>query len=106
MDDVIGRAAMPLHRYTQLTAPMDDVLLQAAAAAAGTDIAFSNGWRYGAPVRDDEVYEVVSVTGQGVSPKYGRNRAPVGKDAVTALLDLFEGEHEVTSGAEPAVTAV
>ncbi len=29
---------------------MDDVLLAAAAQAAGVDIAFSNGWRYGAPV--------------------------------------------------------
>nr|WP_316627558.1 bifunctional metallophosphatase/5'-nucleotidase [uncultured Brevundimonas sp.] len=47
---VIGRTAIPLHRYAMASAPMDDVLLAAAAQAAGVDIAFSNGWRYGAPV--------------------------------------------------------
>lgn len=29
---------------------MDDFLFDAIAAAAGTEIAFSNGWRYGAPI--------------------------------------------------------
>ena len=29
---------------------MDNLLLQAVAEAAGTQIAFSNGWRYGAPI--------------------------------------------------------
>ena len=29
---------------------MDDVLLSATARAAGTRLAFSNGWRYGAPI--------------------------------------------------------
>ncbi|KAK0331401.1 hypothetical protein LTR94_029076, partial [Friedmanniomyces endolithicus] len=47
---VIARTAIPLHRYAMASAPMDDVLLAAAAQAAGVDIAFSNGWRYGAPV--------------------------------------------------------
>lgn len=46
----VGRTPTALHRYTCLDAPMDDVLLAAVARAAGTRIAFSNGWRYGAPV--------------------------------------------------------
>lgn len=46
----IGRTKIALHRNLQLYAPMDDVLLAAIAKAAGTDVAFSNGWRYGAPV--------------------------------------------------------
>ncbi len=46
----VGDIAVPLHRYNMLHAPMDDLLLDAIAEAAGTDIAFSNGWRYGAPV--------------------------------------------------------
>jgi sulfur-oxidizing protein SoxB len=46
----VGQVAVPLHRYNMLHAPMDDLLLEAIAEAAGTDIAFSNGWRYGAPV--------------------------------------------------------
>ena len=29
---------------------MDDFLLAAVSRAAGTDVAFSNGWRYGAPI--------------------------------------------------------
>lgn len=47
---VVGETPRALHRLTALDAPMDDVLLAAIARAAGTDIAFSNGWRYGAPV--------------------------------------------------------
>lgn len=50
MAEVVGEAAVPLHRYAMLGAPMDDVLLEAIARAAGTGIAVSNGWRYGAPV--------------------------------------------------------
>lgn len=47
---IVGRVDAPLHRYAMLNAPMDDVLLEAIAEAAGTRIAFSNGWRYGAPI--------------------------------------------------------
>ncbi|MDP2740662.1 MAG: 5'-nucleotidase C-terminal domain-containing protein [Pseudorhodobacter sp.] len=47
---VVGQTADALHRATSLDAPMDDVLLAAIALAAGADIAFSNGWRYGAPI--------------------------------------------------------
>lgn len=47
---IVGRTAVALHRATSLEAPMDDVLLAAIARAAGTRIAFSNGWRYGAPI--------------------------------------------------------
>ena len=46
----VGDIDVPLHRYAMLHAPMDDLLLDAIAEAAGTQIAFSNGWRYGAPV--------------------------------------------------------
>jgi len=48
--EVVGRTDIALHRNTMLNAPMDDVLLAAIAAAAGTELAFSNGWRYGAPI--------------------------------------------------------
>lgn len=50
LSEVVGRTTIPLHRYAMPSAPMDDVLLDAIAAAAGVEIAFSNGWRYGAPV--------------------------------------------------------
>lgn len=48
--EVVGATPIGLHRDTNLFAPMDDVLLAAVARAAGTEIAFSNGWRYGAPI--------------------------------------------------------
>ena len=47
---VVGHTSIALHRATGLDAPMDDLLLAAVARASGTEIAFSNGWRYGAPV--------------------------------------------------------
>lgn len=50
LGEVVGRTARGLHRNTMLQAPMDDLLLAAIAEAAGTRLAFSNGWRYGAPV--------------------------------------------------------
>lgn len=53
--EVVGRTATDLNRYTNLEATMDNVLLDALSAAAGTEIAFSNGWRYGAPIPAGEV---------------------------------------------------
>ena len=48
--EVVGQTATALHRNTFLEATMDNLLLQAVADAAGTRLAFSNGWRYGAPI--------------------------------------------------------
>lgn len=50
IDQVVGHVHSPLDRATSLEASMDNVLLDAIAAAAGTQLAFSNGWRYGAPI--------------------------------------------------------
>lgn len=50
LGETVGRTDIGLHRGTTLCAPMDDLLLAAVADAADTAIAFSNGWRYGAPV--------------------------------------------------------
>jgi len=47
---VVGHMQIDLHRNTILEATMDNLLLDAIAEAAETTIAFSNGWRYGAPV--------------------------------------------------------
>lgn len=55
LGQVVGRAAAPLDRATSLEASMDNVLLDAIARAAGTRLAFSNGWRYGAPILPGEV---------------------------------------------------
>jgi 2',3'-cyclic-nucleotide 2'-phosphodiesterase (5'-nucleotidase family) len=50
LDEVVGETATNLNRYTTLEATMDNLLLDAISDAAGTEIAFSNGWRYGAPI--------------------------------------------------------
>lgn len=47
---IVGRTEVALNRNTVLEATMDNFLLDAIAEAAGTEIAFSNGWRYGAPI--------------------------------------------------------
>lgn len=55
LNEVVGEISSALHRYSMLSAPMDDVLLEAIMKTAKTDIAFSNGWRYGAPVPPGKV---------------------------------------------------
>lgn len=47
---VVGETTCTLHRYSMVESTMDNLLLDATAAAAGTDVALSNGWRYGAPI--------------------------------------------------------
>ncbi|GGM21074.1 bifunctional metallophosphatase/5'-nucleotidase [Deinococcus aerophilus] len=49
-EEIVGHTEILLHRGTTLSAPADDFLTAAVAHAAHTDIAFSNGWRYGAPI--------------------------------------------------------
>jgi sulfur-oxidizing protein SoxB len=50
LKNVVGEVTKPLHRYSMLSAPMDDILLEAIMETAQSEIAFSNGWRYGAPI--------------------------------------------------------
>jgi sulfur-oxidizing protein SoxB len=50
LETVVGNTTTALNRNTTLESTMDNFLLEAIAEAAGTEIAFSNGWRYGAPV--------------------------------------------------------
>ena len=50
LGEVVGETATALNRATTLEATMDNFLLQALQATTGAELAFSNGWRYGAPV--------------------------------------------------------
>lgn len=50
LGEVVGHTACALHRNGMFETPMDNLLLSAVAEAAGTRLAFANGWRYGAPV--------------------------------------------------------
>ncbi|HOI12529.1 MAG TPA: bifunctional metallophosphatase/5'-nucleotidase [Methanoculleus sp.] len=47
---IVGETRTGLSRTTVLEATMDNLLLQALIDATGAEMAFSNGWRYGAPV--------------------------------------------------------
>jgi 2',3'-cyclic-nucleotide 2'-phosphodiesterase (5'-nucleotidase family) len=48
---VVGQTVTPLNRYRVLESTMDNLLLQSMLDLTGAQLAFSNGWRYGAPVR-------------------------------------------------------
>jgi S-sulfosulfanyl-L-cysteine sulfohydrolase len=55
LSEVVGETAIDLNRYTTLEATTDNFLLDAVAETAGAEIAFSNGWRYGAPIPQGEI---------------------------------------------------
>lgn len=50
LGSVIGQTNTDLHRYYQLESTMDNLLLQSLLDVSDTELAFSNGWRYGGPV--------------------------------------------------------
>jgi 2',3'-cyclic-nucleotide 2'-phosphodiesterase (5'-nucleotidase family) len=49
LSTVVGETATVLNRATMLEATMDNCLLQALLESTGVQLAFSNGWRFGAP---------------------------------------------------------
>lgn len=51
LNEVVGFTNIPLHRYAQFETTMDNLLLASLLDTTGADVAFSNGWRYGAPVQ-------------------------------------------------------
>ncbi|MGE5604002.1 MAG: bifunctional metallophosphatase/5'-nucleotidase, partial [Nitrososphaerales archaeon] len=50
LERVVGRTATALNRNTMLESTMDNFLLQSLLEETGAVVAFSNGWRYGAPI--------------------------------------------------------
>lgn len=50
LDTVVGKTETALNRNTVMESTMDNLLLQALIDVSGAELAFSNGWRYGAPV--------------------------------------------------------
>jgi S-sulfosulfanyl-L-cysteine sulfohydrolase len=55
LSTVVGETATALNRATMLETTMDNFLLQALLESTGAQLAFSNGWRYGAPVIPGEI---------------------------------------------------
>ena len=50
LSEVVGETATALNRGTTMETTMDNFLLQALLESTGAQMAFSNGWRYGAPI--------------------------------------------------------
>lgn len=50
LETIVGETKTALNRNTMLESTMDNLLLQSLVDLTGSDIAFSNGWRFGAPV--------------------------------------------------------
>lgn len=64
LETVVGHTETALNRNNQLEATMDNFLLQALLDVSGAELAFSNGWRYGAPivpgpVTMNELYNII-----------------------------------------------
>ena len=57
LTNVVGKTDELLHRYTTLNAALDELMHQGACFVTNTDICFSNGWRYGAPIAKGEITE-------------------------------------------------
>ena len=55
LSTVVGETATALNRGATLETTMDNFLLQALQESTGAQLAFSNGWRYGAPIIPGEV---------------------------------------------------
>lgn len=50
LDKIVGYTETNLDRYQVLESTMDNFLLQSLINYTGAEVAFSNGWRYGAPI--------------------------------------------------------
>jgi 2',3'-cyclic-nucleotide 2'-phosphodiesterase (5'-nucleotidase family) len=50
LSQVVGHSSTALNRNTMFESTMDNLLLQSLLEHTGAQLAFSNGWRYGAPV--------------------------------------------------------
>jgi len=48
--EIVGETSTALNRGTTMETTMDNFLLQALLECTGAQLAFSNGWRYGAPI--------------------------------------------------------
>lgn len=57
LSTVVGKTSTDLNRNTVLESTMDNFLLQSLLDLTGSQVAFSNGWRYGAPIPKGSITE-------------------------------------------------
>ena len=93
---VVGETTCTLHRYAMIESTMDNLLLDATAAAAATTVALSNGWRYGAPIAPGPLTEWDLWNIVPANP-------PVSVVTLTGrqLRELFEQNIEATFACDP-----
>lgn len=96
LKSIIGKTDIALHRYSQLETTMDNLLLQALTDVTGAELAFSNGWRYGAPIPIgpitlNDIWNIIPAN------------PPVSMVNITGaeLLDMLEENLENTFSADP-----
>jgi len=96
LSKVVGRTATALNRVTTLETTMDNFLLQVLLENTGAELAFSNGWRFGAPIVPGEIilndlYNIIPMN------------PPVSTVELTGqeLLDMLEENLERTFSSDP-----
>ena len=74
LSTVVGRTATALNRATTLETTMDNFLLQVLLETTGAQLAFANGWRFGAPIIPGEItmndlYNIIPMNQRTPYPK-------------------------------------
>ncbi len=92
----VGQTNTPLARNRVMESTMDNFLLQGLMDSANSELAFSNGWRYGAPIKPgpitmNDLWNIVPVN------------PPVSTCAITgaSLLEMMEENLEHTFSKDP-----
>lgn len=96
LDQIVGQTKTDLNRNEMLSTTMDDFMLKAATDATGIAIAFSNGWRYGAPIPAGPIT-------MGALTNIVPMNPPVSKVTLSGqeIWDMLEENLERTFSADP-----
>ena len=96
LNQVVGKTNTDLNRYAVLESTMDNFLLKSLIDLTGDQIAFSNGWRYGAPIPKGDItlndlWNIIPVN------------PPVSRGKITGqeLWDMMEENIERTFAKDP-----
>lgn len=96
LNKVVGETATAMNRGGMLETTMDNFLLQSILDVSGAEMAFSNGWRYGAPIIPGEVsmndlYNIIPMN------------PPIGVVEISGyeLLEMLEENLENTFASDP-----
>jgi 2',3'-cyclic-nucleotide 2'-phosphodiesterase (5'-nucleotidase family) len=96
LDAPVGQTAVPLLRYDVVETSLDAVLADALRETTGTEVALSNGFRFGSPIlpgpiRESDLWNVYPVV----------SRLKTGRVSGRQLRDFWERELENVFAADP-----